>query len=201
MASASASAIHPDHHPPADAIIARLAALEGEVASLRDRLAAAEQRLPQNQLALCLVSGDFETVTAGLMMANIAVSLEMQSTIFFAFWGVQAVRQGRRFRGKASIEKVLAAMVRSNIDSLASQKFNMGGIGPLVFTQLMKHKGIATPAELLATAQELGVRLQACTTSMEVFGLTPEELLPGVTCCGAAQFVEVASRSSVSLIL
>ena len=179
----------------------QVAALTADVAALKERLAAAEHRLPQNHFSLCLVSGDFERVTAGLMMANMAASLEMEATIFFAFWGVQAVRKGRRFRGKTSMEKVLATMVKSDIGSLGSQRFNFAGVGPRIFTQLMKQKGIATPGELLATARELGVQLQACTTSMEVFGLTVDELLPGVTCCGASQFVDVASRSALSLVL
>lgn len=187
--------------PDVSQLAARLGSLEAEVTSLKSRLAIAEARLPQNHFTLCLLSGDFEKVTAGLMMANMAASLEMETTVFFAFWGLQAIRKGRRFRGKPSTEKVLAAMVKSDISALASQRFNMGGLGPRMFTQLMTRKRIATPTELLATARELGVQLQACTTSMDVFGLTADELIPGVSCCGASQFVAAASRSAVSFIL
>lgn len=201
MPSVGASLTPTTMAPGDTALTERVAALESTLAGLTARLSAAEARLPENRFTLCLVSGDFERVTAGLMMANMAASLDMEATIFFAFWGVQAIRKGRRFRGKASMEKVLAAMVKSDIAALGSQRFNMGGLGPLVFTQLMKNKGIATPAELLATARDVGVTLQACTTSMDVFGLTADELLPGVTCCGASQFVEMASRSAVALIL
>lgn len=189
---------------PADQVstlLDRVASLEATVDHLQSRLAAAEARLPEDRFALCLVSGEFEKVTAALMMANTAAAQGMAVTIFFAFWGVQAVRRESRYRGKAPVEKVLAAMVGSDISRLGSQRFNFAGLGPVVFTQLMQQKGIATPAELLATAQELGVELLACTTSMDVFGLTRDELLPGVACCGASQFVEVAGRSAVSLIL
>lgn len=187
--------------PSAASVDERVAALESTISQLQARLAAAEARLPANHLAVLLVSGEFEKVTAALMLANLAASQEIAVTIFFAFWGVQAVRQTRRYRGKPTVEKLLAAMVGADITGLSSQQFNMGGVGPAVFTQLMKQKGIATPAELLATARELGVQLQCCTTSMEVFGLTADELTPGVTCCGASQFVEAASRSSATLVL
>lgn len=179
----------------------RLARLETEVADLRGQLASVHERLPERRLALCVVSGEFERVTTALMLANMAAALDMKATVFFAFWGVQAVTAGRRFNGKTMMERALTLMRRPDIAALSSHRFNFGGLGPLVFTRLMQQKGIATPAELLETARELGVELQACTTSMEVFGLRTEELVPGVACCGAAQFLDVAGRSSVSLIL
>lgn len=180
---------------------ARLARLEAEVTSLRGALAAVQTRLPERRLAVCVVSGEFEKVTTALMLANMAAALDMQVTLFFAFWGVQAVTSGRRFQGKNLVERALTLMRRPDIAALHSHRFNLGGLGPAVFTRLMQHKGIATPVELLDTARELGVELQACTTSMEVFGLREDELMPGVATCGAAQFLDVAGRSSVSLLL
>lgn len=184
--------------PQAVDVHARLARLEAEVDALRGQAAASAA---ENRLSLCVVSGDFERVTTALMLANTAAAMEMPASIFFAFWGVQAVRRERRSAGKGLVARVLGRMLARDIGQLASQRFNCLGLGPVMFTRLMRGKAIATPPELLATAQELGVGLQACTTSMEVFGVTADELLPGVTCCGAAQFLEVASRSRVSLIV
>lgn len=175
--------------------------LEAEVRDLRRDLAELSARMPDRRMAICVVSGEFEKVTAALMMATMAASMGMPVTMFFAFWGVQAVTAGRRFRGKAFTERALTLMRRPDVAALASHRFNFGGLGPKVFTRLMRTKGIATPVELLETAQALGVELQACTTSMEVFGLRADELRPGVASCGAAQFLEAADRSSVSLIL
>lgn len=182
---------------PAD-LHTRLAHLEAEVVRLRGQAAA---QAAENRLSLCVVSGDFERVTTALMMANTAAAMEMPATIFFAFWGVQAVRRERRTAGKGLVARVLGRMLARDVGQLASQRFNCFGLGPALFTRLMRDKAIATPPELLATARALGVDLQACTTSMEVFGVTEDELLPGVACCGAAQFLELASRSRVSLIV
>lgn len=187
--------------PPDTDLAVRLARLESEVERLHDELASVRERVPERRLALCVVSGEFEKVTTALMLANMAAALDMKVTLFFAFWGVQAVTAGRRFEGKNMVERALTLMRRPDIEALSSHRFNFGGLGPMVFTRLMRHKGIATPSELLETARELGVELQACTTSMEVFGLRADELVPGVASCGAAQFLDVAGRSSVSLML
>ncbi|MFN7979663.1 MAG: DsrE/DsrF/DrsH-like family protein [Vicinamibacterales bacterium] len=179
----------------------RLDRLEREVRALHDQLAALTARVPEKRMAICVISGEFEKVMTALMLATMAASMEMPVTMFFAFWGVQAVTARRRFRGKALTERALTLMRQPDIAALASHKFNFGGLGPRVFTHLMRGKGIATPAELLETALELGVDLRACTTSMDVFGLREDELRPGVTTCGAAQFLAVADRSSVSLLV
>lgn len=187
--------------PDVEVLATRLQRLEDEVTSLRARLAATEAKLPDNSLALCLVSGDFERAMTALMLATTAASMAMDVSVFFAFWGVQAIKRSRRFRGKRSIEKALTAVISRDIGGLPSQKLNFGGLGPAVFVQLMKSKGVASPADLLETAVESGVRLQACTTSMDILGISADELHPSVVCSGSSQFIERASRASVSLIL
>lgn len=189
---------------PADALATdamRLSLLEEELRALRGQVEALTARLPERRMAICIVSGEFEKVMTALMLGTMAASMEMPVTMFFAFWGVQAVTARRRFRGKPLTERALTLMRHPDVAALASHKFNFGGLGPRVFTHLMRGKGIATPAELLETALELGVELRACTTSMDVFGLREDELRPGVTSCGAAQFLAVADRSSVSLLV
>lgn len=192
------SAVPHPFAPPVPDLQTRVDRLEAEIASLRRQAAASAA---ENRLSLCVVSGDFERVTTALMLANTAAAMEMPASIFFAFWGVQAVRRERRSEGKGLVARVLGRMLARDVGQLASQRFNAFGLGPALFTRLMRDKSIATPPELLATAQSLGVVMQACTTSMAVFGVTADELLPGVTCCGAAQFIEEASRSRVSLIV
>lgn len=182
-------------------LLARLARLEGEVASLRTTLDETRAHLPENRASLCLISGDYERVLTTLMLAHMAAALEMDVSIFFAFWGVQAIKKSRRFKGKTLFEKATAAMLKSDIRSLPSSRFNFGGIGPAVFSYLMQQKQIATPSELMASAGVARIHLLACTTSMDVFGVAPDELLPDVTCCGAAQYLEAASRSKIALVL
>lgn len=184
-----------------EAMAARLAVLEREIESMRRQLKAVEASVPENRAAFCLVSGDFEKVLTVLVLAHAAAAMEMDVTVFFAFWGVQAVKRGSRFRGKAPIEKALTAMLKSDISCLESSKFNFAGVGPKIFERLMKSKGIATPADLIAGAREAGIGLEACTMSMDVLGIAQDELMEGVGCCGAAQYMEAAARSRVAVVL
>lgn len=179
----------------------RIALLESEVAQLRARLDAVTRQLPLNQATLCVLSGDYERVMSALMLAHMAAALEMDVTIFFTFWGVQAIRKSRSYRGKSVIEKAMARILKRDIGQLASGRLNFGGVGPVIFEQLMKKKNVATPQELLEGVGPARIRLAACTTSIDVFGITPAELIPGVVHCGAAEFVEMASRSKINLFI
>lgn len=179
----------------------RLRRLEEEVAALRAQLAALSSAQAANRAAFCLISDEFEKVLTVLMLAHSAAAMELETEIYFAFWGVQAVKRNSRYHGKPLLEKALTALLQHNIHGLPSSKLNFAGLGPAIFCKLMRDKAIATPAELMAAAIDAGIGLRACATSMEMLGIAPDELLPGVQCAGASAFVEIGSHSRISLIL
>jgi len=184
-----------------DAIVRRLAALEGEVQQLRTELAASQKPQLEDRATFCLISADFEKVMTILMLAHAAAALELRTSVFFAFWGVQAIKKESQYRGKPPLEMALTSMMKSNIHQLASSRFNFGGMGPAFFQKLMKDKGILTPAQMLAATEDSGIQLQACSMSMDVLGISEQELLPGVSLAGATTFMELCGRSRISMIL
>jgi len=65
----------------------------------------------------------------------------------------------------------------------------------------MKEQEVASVEELFATARELGVKMIACTMSMDVMGITREELLDGVEVGGVATFLGDAARSRAAFFI
>ena len=65
----------------------------------------------------------------------------------------------------------------------------------------MGKQKVPTIPELLAVCQEGGVRLIACQMTMDVFGFTQEDFLPGVEFGGAAAFLSQARRAHVTLFV
>jgi peroxiredoxin family protein len=55
--------------------------------------------------------------------------------------------------------------------------------------------------ELIQSAQNLGVDLIACSMSMDVMGIKPEELIDGVQLGGAAAMLAFAEESDMSLFV
>ena len=65
----------------------------------------------------------------------------------------------------------------------------------------MKKKRVFSLEELITQAKENGVRLVACTMSMDIMGIRPEELIDGVELGGVASYLADAEKSDVNLFI
>ena len=135
-----------------------------------------------------------------MLVATSAAAAGQRVHVYFAFWGIVALKQRRRLRGKSLVHRMLTLMLPSGAASLSTSRLNMGGLGPWLFRRLMKQTGMPTPDGLLTLARELGVELIVCPTSMEIMGIGADELLPGLHYAGVASFAADAARSKNSLV-
>lgn len=142
--------------------------------------------------------GDFDRLQAALMVALGAAASGLDVSVYFSFWAVLALKQKRTFQHKNWLAKLLTFFLPTGPS--ATSRLNFCGAGPLLFTHIMKQKGIPNPTELLALAIESGVRLVVCPTSMEMMGIAAEELIPGTEIGGVACFVQDAAASQVNLV-
>ena len=66
---------------------------------------------------------------------------------------------------------------------------NFFGIGAKLIRWVMKQKNIMSLEELMKKAIESGVEITACTMSMDVMGITQEELIDGINYGGVGQYL------------
>ncbi|MEB3197793.1 MAG: DsrE/DsrF/DrsH-like family protein [Candidatus Sericytochromatia bacterium] len=194
--------------PDAQAILARLSALEQATAEAQQRASSAEQRvaelearLPKDKLSMVVFSGDLDKVLAGFVIASGAAAMGLEVTMFFTFWGLAAIRQRKDWGGKDIKELMLQVMTPGASTGLIPSKLGFLGAGSLMLRQMMKEKDVASLEDLIALARESGVRLVACTMSMDVMGVRQEELMPEVELGGVAMFVGEAQESKASLFI
>jgi len=60
----------------------------------------------------------------------------------------------------------------------------------------MKKKNVDSLPEMIRIAQEQGVKLLACQMSMDLMGISQEELIDGVELAGVATMAAAASNSN-----
>jgi len=179
--------------------------LEALVARLVD--ARVEARLRQagapdsNRASLLVFSGDMDRLVAAFTVALASAASGMEVSMYFTFWGLTALRKRKTFAGKTLGEKMVAMMLPSGPASVGTSKLHMGGIGPRFFKHLMKQRNVETLPNMIALAQEMGVRMIACEMSMNVMGITREELLDGLAYGGAATYVADAAGAKVTLFV
>jgi peroxiredoxin family protein len=169
--------------PPSD-FAARLSQLESEVADLRGRV-------PENKVSIILLSGDFDKAIAAFMMANGAVALGMEVSMFFTFWGCSVIKKGRKLKGKKLNHKLVNLMLPANSRSLAPSKMSFGGIGRTFFDFLMKGQ-MSSLEEQIELAKEAGIHFQVCAPSIGLMGFDADEWVVPVDVCGVAAMYDTA---------
>ena len=77
----------------------------------------------------------------------------------------------------------------------------MGGMGTAMMRKVMKDKNIDSLEDLVKKAMNNGVKMIACTMSMDVMGITEEELIDGVEFAGVGTYLGDAEESNVNLFI
>jgi NADPH-dependent 2,4-dienoyl-CoA reductase/sulfur reductase-like enzyme/peroxiredoxin family protein/TusA-related sulfurtransferase/rhodanese-related sulfurtransferase len=151
---------------------------------------------------IVVFSQDLDKVLAAFIIASGALSMGRPVTMFFTFWGLNVLRkEGKQHVTKTAIEKMFGFMMPRGIKRLKLSRLNMGGLGTELMKKVMKDKKVNTLEELIIQAMANGVKLVACTMSMDVMGIKEEELIDGVELAGVASYLGDAEESSVNLFI
>ena len=177
-----------------------------QVGSLRSELERALQELrertPEDRAALVVFSGDLDRVMAAFVIATGAAASGLETSMFFTFWGLSVLKKkGARAGGKGLKQRMFALMTPTGPEGLGTSQLNFFGMGAKMLRSMMKEQGIASLEELMGMARELGVKMTACTMSMDAMGIAKEELVGGLEYGGVAAFMADASRARVSLFI
>lgn len=92
-------------------------------------------------------------------------------------------------------------MMPRGANKLGLSKMNFGGLGPKMIKHVMKKHNALTLPQLIELAQEQGVKLVACTMTMDLLGLQKEELLDGIEYAGVAAYLGDAADAKVNLFI
>jgi peroxiredoxin family protein len=158
----------------------------------------------QDKLTIIACSGDLDKIWPTLILATTGAACGMEAVVFFTFWGLFALVKPEKARrtGKNWMTKMLPLMNPGSAQKAKLSKLNMGGMGPWMMKKLAKDYKTMTPDELLVLAQEMGVRLLPCQMTMDLMGLTSEDLIDGLPQpVGAATALLEMKESSIQLFI
>lgn len=177
----------------------QVAALREELQGKLDEL---RERTVDNRATIVLFSDDLDKALAGFVLATGAAAAGLETSMFFTFWGLSVLKKGGAAGGPKNLkERMFAMMTPSSSASLGTSKMNFFGMGSVMLRSMMKDKQIASLEELMAIARDLGVKMMACTMSMDAMGVAKEELIDGLEYGGVAAYMAEASQSRVTLFI
>ena len=153
-----------------------------------------------SNMTMVVFSGDLDKAIAAFIIANGALTMGKKVTMFFTFWGLSILKK-KKLAKKSFIEKMFAMMLPKNSQDLPVSKMNFFGIGAKMIRSVMKKKNIMSLEELMKKAKDSGVNITACTMSMDVMGISKEELIDGINYGGVGQYLGETEKSNNNLFI
>jgi NADPH-dependent 2,4-dienoyl-CoA reductase/sulfur reductase-like enzyme/peroxiredoxin family protein/rhodanese-related sulfurtransferase/TusA-related sulfurtransferase len=151
---------------------------------------------------MVVFSGDLDKAIAAFIIANGAVAMGSKVTILFTFWGLNIIRKPEKVSvKKGMVDSMFGFMMPRGSKKLKLSQMNMMGMGAKMIRSVMKNKNISSLEDLIKSAIDSGVEVVACSMSMDVMGITEEELIPGVKIGGVGYYLGEAENSNVNLFI
>jgi len=110
-----------------------------------------------DRVTIVLHSGDMDKLFSALIIANGALAMGMEASIFFTFWGLQRLQKGGLEKGPLS-------------------KMHLFGLGKWMIKRRMKRSNVASLEKLMNDYKELGGHIIACDMTMDIMGIKPSDL-------------------------
>ncbi|MEJ2406678.1 MAG: DsrE/DsrF/DrsH-like family protein [Candidatus Thiodiazotropha sp.] len=170
------------------------------IGQLENDLSAIASRTPQDKVSIILLSGDFDKAMAAFMMANGAIAMGMEVSMFFTFWGCSVIKKGRKLRGKKLRHKLINLLLPADSKSLPPSKMAFGGFGRRFFDYVMKGE-MASLEEQIAIARESGITFQVCAPSLGMMGFDDDEWLVPIDVCGVAGMYDTALHARTAYFI
>lgn len=171
------------------------------IPSSSSNTAASDVKKPEGS-SMVVFSGDLDKAIASFIIANGAAASGKKVTMFFTFWGLNIIRRPEKVQvNKSMIGRMFGAMMPRGSRKLSMSKMNMMGIGAKMIRSVMNNANISSLEDLMQTALDQGVEIVACQMSMDVMGITREELIDGVKIGGVGYYLGKADESGINLFI
>ena len=155
-----------------------------------------------NDKTIIVFSNDLDRAMAAFVIANGAAAMGRAVTMFFTFWGLNVLRKRPSPSvSKGLLDRMFGWMMPKGAGKLTLSKMHMAGMGTAMMKMVMRQKGVQSLPELIELAKEQGVRMIACTMTMDIMGIRREELIDGIEEAGVATYLAHAETSDTNLFI
>lgn len=188
-------------NPDVQAVEVQETDLQSRIAKLEERIQQLEADMPDDKVTIVVFSGELDRVLASFIIATGALAMGQEVSMFFTFWGLNALREKRVLEGKGLMETMMSLMIPANTKGMPISNMNFFGIGSRMMRHMMKTKNVESFEDLVQLTQDLGARMVSCGMSQDVMSIDSSELRDGVEDGGVAAYLGDALKSRVTLFI
>jgi peroxiredoxin family protein len=169
-------------------------------ALVKERVKQALRRDPaKRRVAIIASKGTLDMAYPPLILATTAAAMDSEAAIFFTFYGLNILKRGGA--DKLQVPPVANPAMPMPVPNVVGMLPGMTPAATKMMKGMFAKHNVVTVAELLKQAVELDVKLIACQMTMEVMGISPDELIPEAELGGAAMFLAFASGAHTTLFV
>lgn len=155
----------------------------------------------KNGATMVVFSGDLDKALASFIIATGAASMGKEVTMFFTFWGLNVIKRPGIKIEKQGLDKMFSQMMPKHAGKLPISKMNMGGMGSRMIKHVMNKKKVDSLEVMIEKAQSMGIKMVACTMSMDIMAVSREELITGVEYGGVATYLGDTEKANLNLFI
>ena len=175
---------------------------KGGAANLSTQASAALDPNAAQKVSFVVFSGDLDKLIAAFIIANGALSMGKEVSMFFTFWGLNALKkQNPPARAKRLLHRMFGMMMPKGADHTTLSKMHMAGAGTAMIKMVMKKNGVSSLPELMKSALDGGANIVGCTMTMDLLGIAESDLIEGIAFGGVATFLGEAAESKTTLFI
>ena len=151
---------------------------------------------------IVVFSDDLDRALASFVIANGAASTGKKVTMFFTFWGLNVIKKPNKPPVKKDfMGRMFSLMLPGSSFGLGLSKINFWGIGAQLMRYRMKQKKVDSLESMIFQAMQNGIQFIGCQMSMDIMGVTKEELRDGVQIGGVATYLAEAEQANLNLFV
>ena len=138
----------------------------------------------EDKATLIVESGDYDKLYSAFIIGNGALSMGMDVSMYFTFWGLERLKKGQLDKGPLS-------------------KMNFLGLGKLYMKWKMKKANVRALEDMLQDYVELGGKIFACDMTMDIMGIDKEDLREEVITeyCAVGTYIKEGKESEITLYI
>jgi peroxiredoxin family protein len=136
------------------------------------------------KITIIVHSGDFDKIYSAFIIGNGALAMGMEASMYFTFWGLSRLKKGA-------------------LDSGPLSKMHMLGLGKWMVKRRMKKANVVSLERMAQDYKELGGKIFACDMTMDIMGITKEQLRTDLIeeYCAVGTYINEARGSTVTLFI
>lgn len=155
----------------------------------------------KKRMAIIASKGTLDMAYPPLILASTAVAMDVEVTIFFTLYGVDIVNKKKYHSLKVAPIANPAMPSPIPFPNILGVLPGMTPMATMMMKSMIKKINWPSIPELLNVCVESGVKMIACTPTMEMTGVRKEDLVEGVEVAGAAEFMDFALDANISLFV